>query len=117
MLVVDDEVMVRALVGEMLRELGYTVCEADSAKGAIALIRKGLPITTIITDIQMPDITGIELAGMIRQARPDIRVIYMTAYAKEAAQKGNQLLNHDVLVKPFTFEQLESVMIERRQQH
>lgn len=109
--------MVRALVSEMLRELGYNVCEACSAKGALALLRKGVPISTIITDIQMPDITGIELAGMIRQARPDIRVIYMTAYAKEAAQSGNQLLTHDVLVKPFTFDQLESVMIERLPQH
>ncbi|MCA0202476.1 MAG: response regulator [Proteobacteria bacterium] len=116
-LVVDDEMMVRAVVGEMLRALGYAVCEADSAKAAIALLRKGRSITTIITDIQMPDITGIELANMIRHARPDIRVIYMTAYAKEATQKGNQLLNHDVLVKPFTFDQLESVMIERLQQH
>ncbi len=117
MLVVDDETLVRALVSEMLRELGYAVCEANSAKSALALIKKGASIATVITDIRMPDISGIELAGLIRRARPEVRVIYMTAYAKEAAQSGSQLLQHDVLVKPFTFGQLESVMIERLQKH
>lgn len=118
MLVVDDEAMVRKLVSEMLRELGYEVCEAASATAAMRLLNKGMPITTVITDIRMPDSTGIELAGEICRARPETRVIYMTGYAKEFAGSHSQLLAHDVLVKPFTFEQLENVMIEReRSQH
>lgn len=114
MLVVDDEVMVRRLVSEMLRELGYEVCEAASASAAMRLLKKGLPITTVITDIRMAETTGIALAGEICRARPETRVIYMTSYAKELAGSHSQLLAHDVLVKLFTFEQLENVMIKRK---
>ena len=57
---------------------------------------------------------GIELAGEICRMRPETRVIYMTGYAKEFAGSHSQLLTHDVLVKPFTFEQLENVMIQRK---
>lgn len=114
MLVVDDEVMVRQLVSEMLRELGFDVCEAASASAALRLLKKGLPITTVITDIRMAETTGIELAGEICRARPETRVIYMTGYAKEFAGSHSQLLAHDVLVKPFTIEQLENVMIRRK---
>lgn len=109
--------MVRALVAEMLRELGYDVCEAGSAKIAWAVLAKGTPISTVITDIRMPDITGIELATQIRKSRPDLRVIYMTGYAKEAALSDSHLLKHDVLIKPFTFEQLEAVMTQRAPRH
>ena len=114
MLVVDDEVMVRQLVSEMLRELGFEVCEAASACAAMRLLKKGLPISTVITDIRMAETTGIELAGEICRTRPETRVIYMTGYAKEFAGSHSQLLTHDVLVKPFTFEQLENVMIQRK---
>ena len=114
MLVVDDEVMVRQLVSEMLRELGFEVCEAASAGAAMRLLKRGLPISTVITDIRMAETTGIELAGEICRMRPETRVIYRTGYAKEFAGSHSQLLTHDVLVKPFTFEQLENVMIQRK---
>ena len=81
---------------------------------AMRLLKRGLPISTVITDIRMAETTGIELAGEICRMRPETRVIYMTGYAKEFAGSHSQLLTHDVLVKPFTFEQLENVMIQRK---
>lgn len=109
--------MVRALVGEMLREMGFAVCEASSAKAALVVLKKGPPITTLVTDIRMPESTGLDLAAEVSRTRPGIRIIYMTAYAKEAAMGSNLLLRHDVLIKPFSFEQLQRVLTEKARAH
>lgn len=114
MLVVDDDAMVRALVGEMLREMGFDVREAASAKQALAMLQTGCAVTTVITDIRMPEVSGLELAVAVRRAHPGVRIVYMTGYAKEAASGHSQFLAHDVLIKPFTFEQLETVMCNEK---
>lgn len=109
-LVVDDELMVRAVVSDMLRELGYSVCEAGSANEAIYMLGQRPTIATVLTDIRMPGVSGIELAQHLTRARPSTKVIYMTAYAREMAAQGTQLLNFPILLKPFTFAQLEKVL-------
>lgn len=109
-LVVDDELMVRAFIGEMLRELGYEVCEASSAKAALEVLSRGLPISVMITDIRMPDVTGVELVAVVQKQRPDIHVVYMTGYARETVEGSDHILAHKVLVKPITFAQLEAAM-------
>jgi CheY-like chemotaxis protein len=85
-LVVDDNGPVRALVTEILRSSGYCVIEAASGSDALlAAERSSGPIHLLLTDIQMPQGTGVELAELLRPLRPAMRVLYMSGTAGESA--------------------------------
>ena len=102
-LLVEDELLVRAVGAEVLRHQGYTVIEA--ANGAAALevaLNADEPIDLLVTDVVMPLMGGKELADRLRGSRPDIKVLYTTGYSKdmalirELAADGSSLLQ-----KPF----------------
>jgi two-component system, chemotaxis family, chemotaxis protein CheY len=109
-LVVDDFSTMRRIVRNLLKELGYTnVDEAED--GVVALQKlKGSNFQFVVTDWNMPNMTGIELLGSIR-ADPVLKplpVLMITAEAKkeniiEAAQSGAS----GYIVKPFTAATLE----------
>ena len=83
-LVVEDEPTVRKLVCEVLSEAGYNVGEA--AQGADALvIAARLPekIDLLVTDVRLPGMNGYELAERIKEIRPDMRVMFMSAYTDD----------------------------------
>jgi PAS domain S-box-containing protein len=85
-LVVDDSEPVRALVAEILRNSGYCVIEAASGSDALlAAERSSGPIHLLLTDIQMPQGSGVELAERLRPLRPGMRVLYMSGTAGESA--------------------------------
>ena len=96
-LVVDDEVAVRNLVSEILRRQGFDVIEADCALEAILAVRQsGVPVDLVISDVQMPSINGIELAGMLQAERPTCRVLLMSGTMLE-----DSALPYPFLRKPF----------------
>ena len=85
----------------------YMVIEASEVQQAIE-IGKGYPqkIDLMITDVIMPEMSGVDLARRVVKFRPDIRVIYMSGYRRDAlAQQG---LQKDMifLQKPFQVEEL-----------
>jgi CheY-like chemotaxis protein len=85
-LVVDDHEQVRTLAAEILRGSGYCVIEAANVGEALlAAERSSGPIHLLLTDVQMPRGTGIELAERLRPLRPGMRVLYMTGAASESA--------------------------------
>jgi CheY-like chemotaxis protein len=85
-LVVDDNAQVRGLVVELLKSSGYCVIEAASGSDALlAAERSSGPIHLLLTDIQMPQGTGVELAERLRPLRPGMRVLYMSGTAGESA--------------------------------
>lgn len=79
-LVVDDDSLQRKLVISALRRAGVrtTPLEAASADSAIERINQTIP-DVIITDLQMPHVSGIELCDRVRQSYPDIPIIALTA--------------------------------------
>jgi CheY-like chemotaxis protein len=80
-LCVDDENLVRNITCDMLRDLGHTVSEAST--GNQALDRLGQvddAIDLLITDIRMPGLDGLRLAEIARATRPDLPVIYFSAF-------------------------------------
>ncbi|MCS6785670.1 MAG: chemotaxis response regulator CheY [Thiobacillaceae bacterium] len=109
-LVVDDFSTMRRIVRNLLRELGYThVDEAEDGASALAKL-KGGGFDFVITDWNMPTMTGIELLKRIRAdaALSRLPVLMITAEAKkeniiEAAQNGAS----GYIVKPFTAAVLE----------
>jgi two-component system cell cycle sensor histidine kinase/response regulator CckA len=80
-LVIDDEKEVRELVSEMLRFYGYSVLEAPNASNAFVIYEKHKDrIDLILTDIVMPQMSGIEFANKIRPVYPHNKFLFMSGY-------------------------------------
>jgi two-component system chemotaxis response regulator CheY len=113
-LVVDDFSTMRRIVRNLLKELGYTnVDEAEDGVAALAKLRGGGGFQFVVTDWNMPNMTGIELLKNIRAdaGLKHLPVLMITAEAKkeniiEAAQNGAS----GYIVKPFTAATLEEKM-------
>jgi CheY-like chemotaxis protein len=107
-LVVDDEPTIRMLVTEVLEELGYAAMEAADGAAALQLIKAPGRIDLLITDVGLPGgMNGRQVADAAREARPGLRVLFITGYAENAVV-GNGLLEPGmhVLTKPFAMEVL-----------
>ncbi|WP_397453539.1 GAF domain-containing protein [Pseudomonas sp. NA-150] len=106
-LVVEDEVAVRMLVTDVLRELGYSTLEASDSKTALPLLQSSARIDLLVSDVGLPGLNGRQLAEIARQFRPDLRVLFMTGYARTAQVRSDFLdTGMDMLIKPFTIDEL-----------
>lgn len=106
-LVVEDDERVRSISSESLRELGYTVIEAASAKDAIRKMEYGFVPDLLFTDVVMPDMTGAELATELTRRYPDLKVLFTTGYTRNAIVHNGMLdAGKHLLSKPFAIEDL-----------
>ena len=103
-LVVEDEPVVRALVVEVLNELGYETLEAGEASEALRITESGQRIDLLISDVGLPGMNGRQLADIARQQRPGLKVLFATGYAESFA--ANDFLGPDmaVITKPFAID-------------
>ena len=69
-LVVDDEAGLREILRVMLSRAGYEVVSVDGQTQAIAQLRSGDPFDVVITDLSMPDGSGLDLVSTVRARRP-----------------------------------------------
>jgi hypothetical protein len=106
-LVVEDEQVVRDLVIDILRELGYRTLQALDGPGGLQIIETAARIDLLITDVGLPGLNGRQLADAARIARPDLKVLFITGYAHNAAV-GSGLLapGMEIITKPFAIEAL-----------
>ena len=81
-LVVDDSAIDRRLAGALLAKRGYTVTYASEGKEALARIEAERP-SVVVTDLQMPEMSGLELVEAIRLRFPSVPVVLMTAHGSE----------------------------------
>jgi DNA-binding NtrC family response regulator len=105
-LVVDDEQIIRESLSFILKKEGYVVDEASNGKEALRKQRE-LPYDVVVTDIEMPEMRGIELLERIRQESPESLVVIITAFgsietAVTALRKGAA----DYVLKPINFDDL-----------
>jgi CheY-like chemotaxis protein len=106
-LVVEDEGRVRHLTVEMLRELGYTVLETDSASSALRLLKTSPEVNLLFTDIVMPDVNGRQLADEAQRNDAGLKVLFTSGYTSSAIVHNGVLDDGVQLIsKPFTLEQL-----------
>jgi signal transduction histidine kinase len=106
-LVVEDDVGVRNLSVEALRELGYSVIHSATPGDALREIERRPELTLLFTDIVMPEMTGRELAEKARALRPRLKVLYTTGYTRNAVvHNGIVDIGITFLPKPFTIDQL-----------
>lgn len=117
-LVIDDEPTVRMVVVEVLEDAGYSALQAGDGPTGLAVLQSNPDIDLLITDVGLPGgMNGRQVADAARETRPDLKVLFVTGYAENAAV-GNGLLEPgmEVLTKPFDMGQLaERIrdMIER----
>jgi len=109
-LVVDDEPDMRMALTHSLSRSGYAVESASSGSEALGMFKKN-NFSTVITDMKMPEMSGMELLGEVKKISPRIPVIMITAFgtinnAVEAMKKGAS----DFLIKPFSFNILETAV-------
>jgi CheY-like chemotaxis protein len=76
-LVVEDQVLVRDLIVEVLIEDGFEVHAVGNARDALSHLAAGWPVDVLFTDVDLPgDIDGAKLAVLARKLRPDLAVVY-----------------------------------------
>ncbi len=90
LLLVDDDPLVRELVGEQLRCAGYNVTECGGGGAAIARLDSGLAFDLLLTDFAMPEMNGVALAQEARKRRPTLPVVVLTGYPAEAADAAGE---------------------------
>ena len=107
-LVAEDDEEVRAIVVEMLSELGYRVLKASDAASALAVIDSGVPIDLLFTDVVMPgSLRSPELARRARARLPTLAVLFTSGYTENAIVHGGRLdAGVELLSKPYTREAL-----------
>ena len=76
-LIVEDEKILRISLADALKEEGYTVFAATNGKEALAAIEQGI-FSVIITDIRLPDISGMEILSQSMQIAAAVPVVMMT---------------------------------------
>ena len=103
-LVVEDEPVVRSLVVEVLNDLGYQTREAGDAAEALRISESGQRIDLLVSDVGLPGMNGRQMAEIIRQQRPGLKVLFATGYAESAA--ASDFLGPDmaVITKPFAID-------------
>jgi len=107
-LVVDDEPTVRMLVTEVLEDLGYAAIEAADGASGLKVLQSDVRIDMLITDVGLPGgMNGRQMADAGRQHRPDLKVLFITGYAENAALNHGHLgPGMQVMTKPFALEAL-----------
>jgi PAS domain S-box-containing protein len=109
-LIVDDEPTVRMLVTEVLDELGYAAIEAADGTSGLKVLQSDVRIDLLITDVGLPKgMNGRQMADAAREARPTLKVLFITGYAENAAVGDGHLEpGMYLLTKPFAMEMLAS---------
>jgi two-component system response regulator PilR (NtrC family) len=112
-LVVDDERSMRELMAIVLRREGYDVLLAENGRSAIELLQRE-PVDLLISDIKMPDVSGVEVLRAAKAVDKDILGIMITAFAStETAVEAMRLGACDYLSKPFDVDLLKMKVREK----
>jgi len=109
-LLVDDDAAVRAALSDALSASGFVVDAADCAAAALAMVGKSNP-GVVVSDVRMPDLSGLDLLRELRTRAPDVDVILMTAFddmptVVDAMKQGAA----EFLVKPLDLDDLQRTL-------
>ena len=102
-LIIDDSLQICTLLAEyVLPELGYKAAIANTGRQGLVRLRQSLP-DLILLDLQLPDISGLDLLRLLAQEGYDVPVILMTAHGSEGvAVEAFRLGARNYLIKPFS---------------
>lgn len=103
-LVVDDEPLVRMNAVYLFEDMGFEVLEASNGAEAIDVLEGRPDVTLLFSDCRMPVMTGPELAEVVAERWPQVRIVLVTGYVNVLPK------NWPVLWKPYTARDLERVV-------
>jgi DNA-binding NtrC family response regulator len=110
LLIVDDELGMRQFLTLLFQRDNHTVRVAENGDSAMELLRQE-PADLIISDVKMPDMSGIELLRAARALLPDVEVIMMTAFKNDEAEREAFLLGaFDFVQKPFDIDLVKEIV-------
>lgn len=116
-LVVDDEESIREFFEIMLKREGYEVFTKSNGREGLEFL-KGTPVDLVISDIQMPELSGMEMLAKIRETDPELPVVMITAFGStETAVEAMKLGAYDYVQKPFKIDEVKIIVrqaLERR---
>jgi DNA-binding NtrC family response regulator len=107
--VVDDEAGFLRATGQYLKARNYTVLTAESPQDAMATAAGSGHVDLLFSDVIMPGpVSGIQLAGALRELMPELKVLLTTGFADDAQLQlpGPQLAQYAILQKPYRFDEL-----------
>jgi len=109
-LIVDDRWSIRNSLSCGLKREGFQVDDSSNAEQALFKLNES-QFDVLLTDIQMPNVSGCVLATIVRELYPQIKIIFMSAYDfKEIQNKYRNLRNYPQLSKPFKISQLYNLL-------
>jgi len=114
-LLVEDNEAVGNLAESLLGELGHEVVRARSGPEALSLADKGAQFDIVFSDVVMPGMSGVELAGELKQRRPRVPIILTTGYTEGFAAVGSR--GFPVVRKPYRMETLANALDEALAAH
>ncbi len=106
-LVVDDERSIREMLAIVFERDGHRVLQAEGGRSAVEQMRRE-PVDLLVSDIRMPDMSGVDLLREAKRIDPDVIGIMITAYTStESAVEALRLGAHDYVSKPFDVDELK----------
>jgi CheY-like chemotaxis protein len=113
-LIIEDEPTIRVLVTEILQESGYCVIAAEDGQTGLAILQGEGRIDLLVTDVGLPGgLNGRQVADAARVGRPDLKILFITGYAENAAVGNGQMeRGMEVMTKPFEVTALASKVRE-----
>jgi signal transduction histidine kinase len=112
-LVVEDEAPVRDVCVEVLRKQGLYVLEAADGASALGMIRQGLPIDLVFTDIVMPGgVTGQDLAHAAAEHLPQAKVLFASGFPAGMSEQGELVQRTQLLRKPYRLDDMTRTVLE-----
>lgn len=102
-LVVDDDPRVRWFTAEALKDEGCLVTDAEDGAKALELLADGRAFDILVTDVRMPGLDGWSLAERARALRPQLPVLYITAWSDVEPRPVDRGV---ILTKPFRYRDL-----------
>ncbi len=106
-LLVEDEETVRRVIERLLQKLGYDVLSASDAEEAMEVFQQRHDeIDLVLTDVVMPGLTGVEMAEVLREQRPDMKFLFTSGYTSKELGGSPQAPPEPFLPKPFSMDEL-----------
>lgn len=116
-LVVDDEAVIRDVCEQILKGEGYAVTTAASGREALRLVSEN-SFDALVTDIMMPDMSGLELLEIIKRTSLEVSTIVITGLGTfDMATQSDRLGAREFVVKPFTPDELSEAVRKALMKH
>ena len=104
-LLVDDDAAVRLVIADFLEDFGYHVLQAGSGRQALDLLESNPGVRLLITDVRMPEMSGLELAEAATIRNPELKIILVSGHHAAPRVERRQLR------KPFRMNELRAAIL------